>query len=56
MHGFDVPLVEGIAAHRGPNRDVTRGAGNLQGGQNLKYARHQQSSHYHLLQVTLISI
>ena len=35
MHGFDVPLIEGIAAHRGPDRDVTRGAGNLQGGKNL---------------------
>ena len=35
MHGFDVPLVEGIAAHGGPNWDVTWGAGNLQGEKNL---------------------
>ena len=56
MHGFDVPLVQGIAAHRGPNRDVTRGARNLQGEKKSKDARHQLSSYYHLLQVTLISI
>lgn len=35
VHGFNVPLVEGVAAHCGANRYATGGAGNLQGEENL---------------------
>ena len=35
VHGFDVSLVEGEAAHWSSNRYVTWGAGNLQEEENL---------------------
>ena len=50
MHGFDVSLVEGIAAHWSSDWYVTRGAGNLQEGRNPEPANDQQNSKHRCCQ------